>query len=134
MLQKLSRLFLIVLLLAALPAQGLAAVSMGICRAIHDGQESSHAAAVGHAHGAHESHAGDHGTPPGAQQDTDGAADAQSAHCGACTACGAAAGISPSTTIKSVASVTDRIRPELDHSRAGITPAGLERPPLPLPA
>lgn len=134
MLQKLSRVFLIVLLLAALPAQGLAAVSMGICRAFHDGQESGMAAAAGHAHGTHEAHAGDHGTPPGAQPDTDGSVDAQSAHCGACTACGAAAGISPSMTIESVARAADRVRPELDHSRAGITPAGLERPPLPLPA
>ena len=134
MLRKLSRVFLIVLLLAALPAQGLAAVSMGICRAFHDGQESGMAAAAGQAHGAHEAHAGDHGTSSGAQPDTDGALDAQSAHCGACTACGAAAGIAPSLTVKSVASATDRVRPERNHPRAGITPAGLERPPLPLPA
>lgn len=134
MLQKLSRVFLMVLLLAALPAQGLAAVSMGICRAFHDGQETGLIAAAGQAHGAHEAHAGDHRASPNTPQNSDGSVDGQSAHCGACTACGAAAGISPSMTIKSVASATDRIRPELDHSRAGITPAGLERPPLPLPA
>lgn len=132
MLQRLSRLFLIVLLLAAIPAQGLAAISMGICRAAHDGQAAglaAHADSAQEALGAH-GHDG-HDAQPAASQDGTASADA---HCAACAACGTAAGISPPLRIGVANLLSDRIRPDRDQSRAGITPASLDRPPLSPPA
>jgi hypothetical protein len=133
MLPRLSRILIAATLALAVPIQGAAAATAGLCMALGHhgaGAASSHDHATDH--GAHH-HA--HGVDSGADhrhahEVSDNSSDG--AHCPPCVACCAAAAISPFAGVfipeRPGASVTDA--PDLFLS--GIQPERLDRPPLAL--
>ena len=83
---KYFRLLVAFALALAIPLQGAAAVTAGICMAI--GHHDAAGAPAPHDHGAEDGHHADHSMPG-----DDGGSD--SAHCAPCVACCAAASIAP---------------------------------------
>lgn len=139
MLISLTRALLMLLLLVAVPVQGVAALQMGICRAMHDGDPSSQQAGYGHVDAlsahvsdshAHELHHASYGDSANFGSDAD--SKASDSHCAACPACGAAAGISAASIALVADAPADRIVDRLRSPLTGFTPDGLDRPPLTL--
>jgi len=129
---RLSR-FLIALTLAfAVPVQGMAAVSAGLCMALghHDaGAAASHDHATDH--GAHHAHGNGSGpTHKHAHEVPNNSADG--AHCPPCVACCAVAAISPFAGIFIPEPPTASVIAAPEPSFSGIQPERLDRPPLAL--
>jgi hypothetical protein len=113
---RLLRLLLAFALALAVPLQGLAATSAGLCMAL-----GHHDAGVTHSHDA-DAGAGHHhnGDEPSA------------AHCPPCVACCAAAAISSSGVIVTAEEHADGVIAAGPPSFSGIQPDTLDRPPLAL--
>jgi len=132
MLQKHLRLLLIASLVAMVPVQGLAALSMGICRdlqrspdrALHERAASSSSVGHGHSHDAH-------GAPAGqSANDSDTTGDPHSAHCAACASCGVSAGIDAQIAFSIAEAPRDGVAAHAGALFSGIVPEALDRPPL----
>ena len=113
-----ARVLIAVAIALAVPLQGLAAASAGLCMAL-----GHHEAPAMDDHGSH-----DHG----AEHVQDASDDADSAHCAPCVACCAAAAISPSNpvVIANTAPLAARALapPEISGAQLDL----LDRPPLAL--
>lgn len=114
--------FLLMLMIAfAVPVQGMAAVSSGICMAFghHDapGQLADH----------------DHAPAVVAEADSDGG-DTHSggAHCGPCVACCGASSIASSAPLVVPVVPGLAVQPHHAEGVAGVLPDSLDRPPLAL--
>ena len=118
---RLKRLLLILVLAFAVPGQGLAAVSAGICMALshHDAP----AALGGHDHGQHGGGGADSGTADADQGD---------AHCGPCAACCGTASISSSVVPLGSDAPRAAIEMHPVTQPARFLLDGLDRPPLAL--
>ena len=116
------RILAVALLILAIPVQGLAAVSAGMCMAMggHDGHHSTSAHDHGDASVAHDhEHA--------ASQDQQ-----SNAHCPPCASCCATAAIAPTTgTVLPEAPLVAAIA-TAQYWIAGVLPRNLDRPPLAL--
>lgn len=117
---KLVRLMLALVLMAAVPLQGLAAVTAGLCMAFghHDST-----AALGHDH----HHAGAGGDHRHADESND---PAKPPHCGPCVACCAAASIASPISVTAAADADAAVYLPPGLSSPGLLPQRLERPPL----
>jgi hypothetical protein len=114
---KFLRLLIAFALALAIPLQGMASVSAGVCMVIghHDaGTPASH----GHGHDA------DHSAPQGDDSDP--------AHCAPCVACCAAASIAPAAQLFVPESSPPAAIAALPRLHPGFLPETLDRPPLPL--
>lgn len=122
------------LLVIAVPVQGIAAMSAGICRALeHHGVATAPAAERAAPHEAHTGHSGD-----GASQEHDAAvaddgSPGLSSHCGDCAACGAWATITSIDYLSTPDAPRDTVRVHPPDSLAGFLLDGLDRPPLTFP-
>lgn len=122
--RQLIRLLIVLAMTLAVPLQGLAAVSAGLCMAMghHDGAASpAHDHSMDHAHDAdtpahHESAAGDNSTA--------------NTHCPPCVSCCAAASISAFPQIFDPAAPATEAVSTSPASPPGILLDGLDRPPL----
>lgn len=119
---KLIRLMLAVALIAAIPAQGLAAVTAGLCMAFgHHESSAAWGHDYHHADGATDhSHAGDSeesGNP---------------AHCGPCVACCAAASIVSPVSVATLAEPDAAVDLPPGLPSPALLPHRLDRPPLAL--
>lgn len=131
MLNRLAQAFLVTFLIVAVPLQGYAAVSIGLCRALaHHDSDLVHAQAgpihqTVHQTGGHES--GHESVPHehGAAGNPD-----STAHCAACTACGASAAIAASDPVITPLAPEHAIDISAPTSPEGIVPEGIDRPPL----
>lgn len=117
---RVSRIMLLVLLLAALPLRGYAGGLMALCEAHHGGV----AAAQGHAHEHGESlheDSGDHGGVPAHTASV----------CSICASCCAGASVAPDSPLVAFAqaAASDRIV-FFVRCLSGIVPEHLDRPPL----
>jgi len=132
MLKSLLRAALILFLAAAVPLQGYAAASIGICGAfIHHGDEAAvtteqnahHGDEQGHVHAnsGHERH----GTP-------DDSSAQNSHHCAACASCSVAAVISSSPALYASDTPHRGVVTVSFPAPKGHVPEGLDRPPLTL--
>jgi hypothetical protein len=114
---KFIRLFLAFALALAIPLQGVASVTAGVCMAIghHDaaGTPDSH----DHGHGA------DHAAPQGDE-------DPASSHCAPCVACCAAASIAPAAQVFVPQESPPAAIAALPFLPPGFLPEKLDRPPL----
>lgn len=119
---RLKRLLLVLLVVFAVPAQGAAAASAGVCMALghHDA-----AASMGDDHAVH-----------GGSASHEGAGDSDqgsSAHCGPCLACcGAVTGVSSALAASGTFAPGGAIEVHDHPEPAGVRPGGLDRPPLAL--
>ena len=118
---QIKRLLLLLMIAFAVPVQGMAAVSAGICMAFghHDapGQLADH----------------DHGPAASTHADTAGGdADQGDAHCGPCLSCCSVASIAslPVAVVPIVPGVA--VQPHYAEGVAGVLPDSLDRPPLAL--
>lgn len=128
MLKVLFRAIAVALLALAVPVQGFAAASAGICMALghHDGgsahQHGSANDSIGHGHGAsvdsHEDHGGSH--------------DSQASHCAPCVSCCAAAAIAPSPSTVLPERTVSPLAPAPLAFFYGVALQRLDRPPLAL--
>jgi len=116
---KLLRLLVALALTLAVPLQGFAAATAGICMAIghHDAASHTHSGDAGAEH--------QHGYDEGQSQ-------AGTKHCPPCVACCAAAAISSSAPIVIPDQRSDRLIAAGASFFAGIQPGTLDRPPLAL--
>jgi len=131
--------FLLCLLMAALPLQGLAAVVKASCGAVHHNPTMQPLPPADDAHERHVHHdpAG-HGTAGNAAdfhhrdlQAGESNADV-SEHCGSCASCSAGGAVLPGTGRAGLAESAPTLAPPASTTLlAGIVPAGLERPPKP---
>jgi hypothetical protein len=124
--KPLQRALLILILAVAVPLQGYAAASIGICRALaHHGGLS----AADHAHGG-DHHAGAeherHGSSSG------GSSTPDSHQCAACASCGVAAVISASPALYVSDAPHRGVVIASFPAPEGHVPEGLDRPPLTL--
>jgi len=107
----------------AVPLQGFAAVSAGMCMAL-----GHHDSAPAHPHNAHDGHdASAHQHGEDHSQPADG-----SAHCPPCVSCCAAASISSAVPFFVGDAPADRLIAASTSFAAGFQPDGLFRPPLAL--
>jgi hypothetical protein len=125
---KILRLLVALVLALAIPLQGAASVTAGICMATghHDaGAPASHdhgADATSHDHGVD---AADHHSAP----HDDGS---EAAHCAPCVACCAAASIAPAAQVFLPEDSPAAAIAALPYLHPGFLPEELDRPPLPL--
>jgi hypothetical protein len=129
-----SRLIVAFVLAFAIPLQGLAAATAGVCMSLghHQGDMSAHHAdpsaphdhAAGHGHDGDSGHDGDHG----ASHENDG----DSAHCAPCVACCAAASIAPADQVLLAAQSPAAAVAVVPYLHPGFLPEKLDRPPLAL--
>lgn len=130
--RALARLLIASLLALAIPAQGLAAVSAGLCMALGTHHEQGRAPVMDHDHAA-----GQHAAPEdhhnaGADSSPKPEKSSDSAHCPPCVSCCAAAVIAPAippAVREQPASVAIAAMP---YSVPGVLPDQLDRPPLSL--
>jgi hypothetical protein len=116
---KFFRLFVALVLALAIPLQGLASVTAGVCMAI------------GHHHaGAPASHDHGDGTDHSAPHDPEGSESAP--HCAPCVACCAAASIAPAAQVFVPDTSPPAAIAALSLLRPGFLPETLDRPPLAL--
>lgn len=121
MLKNLFRALAVALLVLAVPVQGFAAASAGVCMAFeHHGD-----AAPAHDHGA----GGDHHH---AADDHHGGDSADSGHCAPCVSCCAAVAMGSYPPLALPAEPAGALVPAPMPSFSGIAPQILDRPPLPL--
>lgn len=118
---QIKRLLLMLVIAFAVPVQGMAAVSAGICMAF--GHHDAPAQLAEHEH------------PVAGSTDADSAdghANQGDAHCGPCVSCCGAASIaaSPVPVVPIVPGVA--IQPHYTEGVAGLLPGNLDRPPLAL--
>lgn len=125
-----ARLLIAFLLVLAIPAQGLAAASGGICMAMgHHGFMGDAPAAHDHDDG--HDHGAAHSSPDSHKQESkDG--HAGKAHCPPCASCCAAAVISPAVHLTLPEESPSQAFPGGQSSITGFLPDELDRPPLPL--
>lgn len=117
------RQLLVALLVALVPLQGLAALSVGICRDLERSQErSENAMGSAQAHG-HDAHAT-------AGQEPKAAGEHHTAHCAACAACGVSAGIVARTALQIADAPGDGVIAHRASQFSGFVPERLDRPPL----
>jgi hypothetical protein len=124
---KILRLLVALVLALAIPLQGAASVTAGICMAIghHDA-----GAPASHDHGGdatshdHKGDADHHSAP-----DDDGS---DAAHCAPCVACCAAASIAPAAQVFLLEDSPAAAVAALPYLHPGFLPEELDRPPLPL--
>jgi hypothetical protein len=109
----------------AVPIQGLAAVTAGLCVAMGHHEAGTSAT---HDHAAHHAHPED-ASVAHAQSDGDTSSDA---HCAPCVACCAAAAISASVQVFLPEPPAAAVLAPLPVSPSGFVPDKLDRPPLPL--
>jgi len=127
--RPLCKLF-VALLVAAVPLQGFAGLSAGICR---DVQQSSQQVEHARAAPAALMHAHDHGVDAGAGMthgNNHGASGEAGAHCAACASCGVTTGIVASLPALVSDSPRFGVIAHAVSSFVGFVPDGLERPPL----
>ena len=118
---NIARLLVALVLALAIPLQGMASVTAGVCMAMghHDaGMPASH----DHGHDA------DHSAPH--DHDTDGSDS--SAHCAPCVACCAAASIAPAASLTLPEAAPAAALAALIPLHSGFLPEELDRPPLAL--
>lgn len=136
MLRNLTRFLLVLAMALAVPVQGYAVVSAGLCMALGHHQAAQQAGAQGHdAHDHGSASAQDHGAAAAYDAASDGDKSQKSqdkAHCPPCVSCCAAATIAPAAgmglpEIPPLAAV-----PAAPYSLAGVLPEKLDRPPLAL--
>lgn len=120
---QIKRFLLLLVIAFAVPVQGMAAVSSGICMTFghHDapGQAADH----------------HHGPVAGAQADDSSGGDADhqgGAHCGPCVACCGASSIASSSARVVPVLPGLAVQPPYVEGVAGILPDSLDRPPLAL--
>jgi hypothetical protein len=126
---RLARILIVLTLALAVPIEGIAAATAGLCMAMgrHDGAgmaaSHDHAAEPGaHQHGEHQ-----HSDSDSRSHDSDG-----KAHCPPCVACCAAAAVSSSAQIFIPERPTASLIAAVTLSVAGIQPDQLDRPPASL--
>jgi hypothetical protein len=128
---KFIRVLLAAILIAAVPLQGFAALSAGICR---DLQHSQHDAGHAHVPATAAAQAHDHDTHGDAKAtlggDAGAAQDPSSAHCAACASCGVAAGIVAASPFALPVSPERDVVAQALSSFVGFVPDALDRPPL----
>jgi len=115
---KFLRLLVALALAFAIPMQGMASVTAGVCMAIghHDaGTPASHD------HGHDADHSSDHSAPH---------EDDSTSHCAPCVACCAAASIAPALQVFVPQESPPAAFPALPFLPAGFLPEKLDRPPL----
>jgi len=118
--KRLSRLLLLVLLLAALPLRALAGELMALCEGHHGGA----AAAEDHAHEHGSSHHDDSG-------DRDGGPAHAAAVCSICASCCAGATLAPDAPLAVLLRATGSERIIFFYRRpSGFVPEHFDRPPL----
>jgi hypothetical protein len=115
---KLLRLLLLIAIALAVPLQGLAAVSAGLCMA--SGHHQNEHAPAGHGH---DTGSIDHQHPA-----EDPAAS--NAHCPPCVSCCAAVAIAPAVEPRLPSVAPAAPVPSKQYSIAGFLPEQLDRPPL----
>jgi hypothetical protein len=115
---KLLRFFLLIAIAFAVPLQGLAAVSAGLCMA--SGHHHSEHAPAGHDH---DMGSIDHEHPA---EDS----SASNTHCPPCVSCCAAVAIAPAAEPRLPSVAPAAPVPSKQHSIAGFLPERLDRPPL----
>ncbi len=137
----LSRMLLILILAASLPARGYAASVMMLCGAAGQGSVMSGSASGSHnhatEHAGHASQAPDAGSshPVDDGGGHSGSHDHQSSTCSVCSVCGACCvGLLSASFIATSPSgvVTSGPIAFFDHRAAGFIPGTLDRPPLPV--
>jgi hypothetical protein len=132
--RTLLRFFAVLLLALAIPAQGTAAVTAGVCMAL--GEHHGAAAQASHEHAQdaqamHDEAAHSH-SDPSASPSLDDKSQGERGHCGPCVACCASASIAPSMATAS-RSARHAAVDQLPHPfLAGIQPDEFDRPPLAL--
>ena len=124
MIRKLARLLFTLAIALAVPAQGVAAVSAGMCMALGHHEASAEVAqAAEHAHHSEPAASGEHSHAAG-----------NDANCAPCVSCCAAASISTAQVVLA------QLPPDRSVEAAGAStprefyPGQLDRPPLALPA
>ena len=129
--KKPFRLLLVALLAVMVPAQGLAALSVGICRDLQHSSDSlrheplaTTTVAEAHSHGGHGANAG------ATEHDSMAAGDSSASHCAACAACGASAGIVAQDGFSIAEAPRDGVLAQTVLQFSGFVPEGLDRPPL----
>jgi hypothetical protein len=115
-----TRILIAAAIALAVPLQGVAAASAGVCMALGHHQAPATDEHAGHDHGM------DHG------QEAADDADADAAHCAPCVACCAAAAISPSNPVVLASTVPLAALALAPPQIAGAQLALLDRPPLAL--
>lgn len=123
--KSLLRLVVVLILAVAVPVQGIAAVSAGVCMALghHSGEASAHDhAADGHGHDRAPSHHHDEGK----------GGEKSGAHCPPCVSCCAAAAITSFAQVFVPEQATNVSVAALPASFDGVPPDRLDRPPLAL--
>lgn len=124
---KLVRLLALAIALA-LPIQGVAAITAGLCMAFgeHHGAVSGHDDAVDHS-----THAHTHADEADSQAHGD-EGSGNGSHCGPCAACCASASIAGPAKISISASASNAPYVLAQFPPPGVQPGGLYRPPLAL--
>lgn len=120
---KYFRLLVAFALALAIPLQGAAAVTAGICMAI--GHHDAAGTPAQHDHGAQDGHHADDSMPH-----DEGGSD--SAHCAPCVACCAAASIAPAARVFLLQDPPAAAVAALPYLHPGFLPEKLDRPPLAL--
>lgn len=122
---KVLRQLLVTLLVAMVPVQGLAALSMGICRDLQEGAHgmvhanAAPAKAKAHGHASVDDSAG-------LADD----ADSELAHCAACAGCGVSAGIDVHAAFSIVEAPREGVIAHRISRSPGFVPDAPYRPPL----
>jgi len=118
---------LVAMLIALVPLQGLAALSVGICRDLERSQEQSGNAtgtAYTHSHDAHM------GAANGSTQDPEAPGEHHNAHCAACVSCGLSTGIVALTPHSMADAPSDGVIAHRTSRFPGFVADRLDRPPL----
>ena len=129
--KKHLRQLLVALLVALIPLQGLAALSVGICRDLERSQESGQrpvSANVVHAH----SHDAQPGAADGPGHGSKAAGEHHTAHCAACAACGVSAGIVALAPFPIAEAPRSGVITHTASQFSGYVPERIDRPPLSL--
>lgn len=124
--RNLLRLFIVFAAILAVPIQGAAAASAGLCMALGG---SGHAAPAVHGH-AGDPHIDDGNAP--AHHHEGGGKDSRDAHCPPCVSCCAAATIAPFPPVFIPDQPGGWIVASLSAAFSGVAPDQLDRPPLAL--
>jgi len=123
------RRLLVALLVALVPLQGLAALSVGICRDLERSQESAQRSmSVNFAH-AH-THDAQLSAANGAEHGSKAANDHHTAHCSACAACGVSAGIVSLAPMPIAEAPRNGAIGHIGTQFSGFVPEAPDRPPL----
>lgn len=121
--KTLARLLVAVAVIIAVPIQGMAAVSAGLCMTL--GHHDVSGAAM-------PDHLDEHGASTAANHEHEAGGASGNAHCGPCVACCASASISAPISISPRAAPQAAVEPASLLNPPGDLPARLDRPPLAL--